>query len=111
MNTLVKDIDFIPDSSLESAACETKVTADLNTGRTRKLYIESYGCQMNFSDSEIVSSILFKEGFDTTSDLKAADVIFLNTCSIREKAELTVRARLRQINALKKTRPGMIVGV
>ena len=112
MNTLLTDIDFLPESKpAEADTCETKVTADINTGRTRKLYIESYGCQMNFSDSEIVSSILFKEGFDTTSDLNQADVIFLNTCSIREKAEQTVRARLRQINALKKTRPGMIVGV
>lgn len=112
MNTLLTDIDFLPESKpAATEACETKITADINTGRTRKLYIESYGCQMNFSDSEIVSSILFKEGFDTTSDLNVADVIFLNTCSIREKAEQTVRARLRQINVLKKTRPGMIVGV
>jgi len=111
MNTLLTSIDFIPEASAETAACETKVTTDVNTGRSRKLYIESYGCQMNFSDSEIVSSILFKEGFDTTSDLNQADVVFLNTCSIREKAEQTVRARLKQINALKKTRPGMMVGV
>jgi tRNA-2-methylthio-N6-dimethylallyladenosine synthase len=111
MNTLLTDIDFIPEVPVAPDACETKVTPDQNTGRLRKLYIESYGCQMNYSDSEIVSSILSKEGFDTTSDLNLADVVFLNTCSIREKAELTVRARLKQINALKKTRPGMIVGV
>ena len=53
----------------------------------RKLYIESYGCQMNFSDSEIVASILADNGFETTKDIEAADVIFVNTCSIREKAE------------------------
>ena len=111
MNSLLTDIDFIPEAPGQLEACETKVTPDQNTGRSRKLYIESYGCQMNYSDSEIVSSILSKEGFDTTSDLNIADVIFLNTCSIREKAEQTVRARLKQINALKKTRPGMIVGV
>ena len=111
MNSLLTDIDFIPEAPGQLESCETKVTPDQNTGRSRKLYIESYGCQMNYSDSEIVSSILSKEGFDTTSDLNIADVIFLNTCSIREKAEQTVRARLKQINALKKTRPGMIVGV
>ncbi len=78
---------------------------------SRKLYIESYGCQMNFSDSEIVASIMKKEGFDTTSDIKLADVIFLNTCSIRDKAEQTVRHRLMHINGLKKHKPGLLVGV
>ena len=57
----------------------------------KKMYIESYGCQMNFSDSEIVASILTKEGFSTTPNLEDADVVFVNTCSIREKAEQTVR--------------------
>jgi tRNA-2-methylthio-N6-dimethylallyladenosine synthase len=111
MDTLVKDIDFIDNRPAEAAACETTVTQEVNTGNTRKLYIESYGCAMNFSDSEIVSSILFKEGFDTTSELDKADVVFLNTCSIREKAEQTVRSRLAQINAQKKRRPGLIVGI
>jgi tRNA-2-methylthio-N6-dimethylallyladenosine synthase len=111
MDTIVKDIDFIDNRPAEAAACETNVTQEVNTGNTRKLYIESYGCAMNFSDSEIVSSILFKEGFDTTSQLELADVVFLNTCSIREKAEQTVRARLAQINAQKKRRPGLIVGI
>ena len=78
---------------------------------TRKLYIESYGCQMNFSDSEIVASILAKEGFDTTQVLDEADLVLVNTCSIREKAEITVRKRLEKFNAVKKTRPHMKVGV
>ncbi len=78
---------------------------------TRKLYIESYGCQMNFSDSEIVASILAKEGFDTTQVLDDADLVLVNTCSIREKAETTVRKRLEKFNAVKKTRPHMKVGV
>src|SRR5690606_31584355 len=82
-----------------------------HTGKQRKLYIESYGCQMNFSDSEIVASILAKEGFDTTSDIANADVAFLNTCAIREKAEQTVRNRLDHIQGLKKKKPGMLVGV
>ena len=92
--------------------CETvRVSRDQNTGKNRKLYIESYGCQMNFSDSEIVASILEGEGFDTTSDISQADVVFLNTCSIRDKAEQTVRNRLDHINGLKKRKPGMLVGV
>ena len=60
----------------------------------KKFYIESYGCQMNFSDSEIVASILHKEGFGATKNFEEADLILLNTCSIREKAEQTVRTRL-----------------
>jgi tRNA-2-methylthio-N6-dimethylallyladenosine synthase len=82
-----------------------------SNGNTRKLYIESYGCQMNFSDSEIVASILAREGFNTTQFLDEADLVLVNTCSIREKAELTVRKRLEKFNAVKKTRPHMKVGV
>jgi tRNA-2-methylthio-N6-dimethylallyladenosine synthase len=88
-----------------------KLLPDESTGKSRKLYIESYGCQMNYSDSEIVASILRKEGFDTTSDIYEADLVFLNTCSIREKAEQTVRNRLGQINLVKKQKPEMMVGV
>lgn len=80
-------------------------------GNSRKLYIESYGCQMNFSDSEIVASILAGEGFRTTAKMEEADLILVNTCSIREKAELTVRKRLEKFNAVKKFRPGLKVGV
>ena len=90
---------------------QVRVSAATRTGRTRKLYIESYGCQMNFSDSEIVSSILFEQGFDTTDQLDGADLVLLNTCSIREKAEQTVRMRLKQINGHKKRNPGLLVGV
>ncbi|NNF82124.1 MAG: tRNA (N6-isopentenyl adenosine(37)-C2)-methylthiotransferase MiaB [Flavobacteriaceae bacterium] len=78
---------------------------------SRKLYIESYGCQMNFSDSEIVASILEKEGFNTTQNLEDADLVLVNTCSIREKAEQTVRKRLEKYNAVKKINPGMKIGV
>lgn len=77
----------------------------------RKLYIESYGCQMNFSDSEIVASILTDQGFETTGDYKEADVIFINTCSIRENAEQRVRNRLKEFETAKSKNPGMIVGV
>jgi tRNA-2-methylthio-N6-dimethylallyladenosine synthase len=81
------------------------------SGNSRKLYIESYGCQMNFSDSEIVAAILAKEGFDTTQNLEEADLVLVNTCSIREKAEQTVRKRLEKFNAVKKGNPHMKVGV
>ena len=110
MEKLIEDIGLL--SGNESEANESfKVSADENTGKTRKLYIESYGCQMNFSDSEIVASILQKEGFDTTSRIEEADLVFLNTCSIREKAEKTVRDRLHHIRGFKKKKPEMIVGV
>ncbi|HEX9828218.1 MAG TPA: tRNA (N6-isopentenyl adenosine(37)-C2)-methylthiotransferase MiaB [Flavobacteriaceae bacterium] len=78
---------------------------------TRKLYIESYGCAMNFSDSEIVASILSNEGFNTTLNLEEADLVLVNTCSIRDKAEQTVRKRLQTYNAIKKINPNMKVGV
>src|SRR5690606_10133944 len=77
----------------------------------RKLYIESYGCQMNFSDSEIVASILMEKGFETTRDYKEADVVFINTCSIRENAEQRVRNRLKEFESAKAKNPGMVVGV
>lgn len=80
-------------------------------GNQRKLFIESYGCQMNFSDSEIVASILQNEGFNTTQNLEEADLVLVNTCSIREKAEQTVRKRLEKYNAVKKINPNMKVGV
>lgn len=110
MEKLIEDIGLL--SGNESEATKSfKVLADENTGKIRKLYIESYGCQMNFSDSEIVASILQKEGFDTTSRIEEADLVFLNTCSIREKAEKTVRDRLHHIRGFKKKKPEMIVGV
>lgn len=109
MEKLIVDIGLL--SEQQEPAEAIKLLPDESTGKARKLYIESYGCQMNFSDSEIVASILRQEGFDTTSDINQADVVFLNTCSIREKAELTVRNRLGQINSIKKTRPEMMVGI
>lgn len=80
-------------------------------GDGRKLYIESYGCQMNFADSEIVASILADTGFETTGDYHQADVIFINTCSIRENAEQRVRNRLSQFGVEKRRNPKLIVGV
>ncbi len=108
MEKLVEDIGLYGAGDVPG---EVRISQERNSGGNRKLYIESYGCQMNFSDSEIVASILKKEGFDTTSDIQQADVVFLNTCSIREKAEQTVRNRLNHISGLKKRKPGMLVGV
>lgn len=77
----------------------------------KKLFLESYGCQMNFSDSEIVASILREQGYNTTLKQEEADLILLNTCSVREKAEQTVRMRLSQFKNLKKDKPHLTVGV
>jgi tRNA-2-methylthio-N6-dimethylallyladenosine synthase len=77
----------------------------------RRFYIESYGCQMNFADSEIVASILHEEGFGATRNVEEADLILLNTCSIREKAEQTVRKRLTEFRKLKQAKPATLVGV
>lgn len=110
MSNIIQDIDIVDRNSQE--AMETvKTSKEENTGKTKKLYIESYGCQMNFADSEIVTSIMKENGYDTTSDFENADVVFLNTCSIREKAEQTVRNRLNHFNAVKKNKPEMTIGV
>ena len=78
---------------------------------TKKLFIESYGCAMNFSDSEIVASILSGNGYNTTQILEEADLVLVNTCSIRDKAEQTIRKRLEKYNAVKRINPKMKVGV
>jgi len=77
----------------------------------KKFYIESYGCAMNFSDSEVVAAILHQEGFGSTKLFEEADLILVNTCSIREKAELTIRKRLTEFRQAKKNKPGMLIGI
>ena len=77
----------------------------------KKFYIESYGCAMNFADSEVVASILQERGFGITQHFQEADIIFINTCSIREKAEATVRKRLTEFRKIKSYNPGLLVGV
>ncbi len=89
----------------------TSLVLEQNTNNTKKLFIESYGCQMNFSDSEVVASILANQGYNTTQNLEEADLVLVNTCSIRDKAEQTVRKRLEKYNAVKKINPTMKVGV
>ena len=111
MTHVIEDLDILDQSKQEEANCDVKISTESHNHKARKLYIESYGCQMNFSDSEIVTSILQKEGFDTTASFETADVILLNTCSIREKAEQTVRKRLSQFNQLKADRPEITIGV
>lgn len=97
--------------TIDESVQGTTISNKKDGKNSRNLYIESYGCAMNFADSEIVASILANEGFNTTDKLENADLILVNTCSIREKAELTVRKRLEKYNAVKKHRPHLKVGV
>ncbi len=107
MDLLVPDKTH--DESRQGEALLLDPVAGKNNGR--KLYIESYGCAMNFSDSEIVASILTESGFETTGDFTVADVVLINTCSIRENAEQRVRNRLKEFTVAKVKNPGMVVGV
>ncbi len=111
MTTLIKDLEILP-SIEEKELCELpKISLEQNTGNKRKLYIESYGCQMNYSDSEIVTAVMHANGFDTTSQPQLADVIFLNTCSIRDNAEQKVWKRLKEFNILKRKNPQLTIGI
>lgn len=103
----MEQVEKVIDEKIQGKALVTKAVE----GNTKKLFIESYGCQMNMNDSEIVASILAKEGFNTTQSLDDADLVLVNTCSIREKAEQTVRNRLQKYNHAKKRNPKMKVGV
>ena len=99
------------EKTIDESIQGTTISLDNNDTNSRKLYLESYGCAMNFADSEVVASILTKEGFSTTQKLEDADLVLVNTCSIRDKAEQTVRKRLQKFNAVKKDRPHLKVGV
>ena len=85
--------------------------SDKNSSSAKKFYIESYGCAMNFNDSEVIASILHGEGYGSTQVLEEASLILVNTCSIREKAEQTVRFRLNHFKGLKKRNSSLLVGV
>jgi tRNA-2-methylthio-N6-dimethylallyladenosine synthase len=111
MEQIISDLNILDQTIEQDENCGVKISVEGDGKALKKLYIESYGCQMNFSDSEIVTSILKKEGYDTTSSFENADVILLNTCSIREKAELTIRKRLSQFNKIKKNNPDITIGV
>ncbi|MEQ6125207.1 tRNA (N6-isopentenyl adenosine(37)-C2)-methylthiotransferase MiaB [Pseudotenacibaculum sp. MALMAid0570] len=103
----MKQIEKVIDEKIQGKALVT----ENKEGNSKKLFIESYGCQMNMNDSEIVASILSEQGFNTTQSIEDADLVLVNTCSIREKAETTVRNRLKKYNAVKKINPTMKVGV
>ena len=107
----VKELDSLSKNPLQHEG--TPVIDRLVNGKVsnKKAYIESYGCQMNFADSEVVASILNDEGYSITQVLDQASLVLVNTCSIREKAELTVRKRLEYFNSLKKKKSEMTVGV
>jgi len=106
-------LDYVTDKVQdESRQGEALAPCANDPNQYKKLfYIESYGCQMNFSDSEIVASILNKEGFGATRNYEDADLVLLNTCSIREKAEQTVRKRLTEFKKIKDAKPGMLIGM
>jgi len=109
---IIIDLKTLIDKKIDEKKQGNVLTIENQIVGTKKLYIESYGCQMNFSDSEIVASILNKENYSTTKDISEADLVFVNTCSIREKAEQTVRKRLEVYNSIKKSvNPKMVVGV
>ena len=106
------DLKTLIDKKIDETKQGNVLTIENQIVGTKKLYIESYGCQMNFSDSEIVASILSGEGFKTTQNIEEAEIVLVNTCSIREKAEQTVRKRLKFYNSIKKEKnPNMLVGV
>jgi tRNA-2-methylthio-N6-dimethylallyladenosine synthase len=86
-------------------------TEENNSIGTKKLYVESYGCQMNFSDSEVVASIMHENGYSTTRDIDEADVVLINTCSIRENAETRVRNRLTEFKSKKSKKPDLVIGI
>ncbi len=112
-NELINELKQHVNTPLEEArqgeALALEQVVEAQNGR--HFYIESYGCQMNFNDSEIVASILQKEGYGLSKDYESADIILLNTCSIRDKAEQRVRNRLKVINQVKKKRPDALVGI
>jgi tRNA-2-methylthio-N6-dimethylallyladenosine synthase len=108
MSQQIYHTDLLESDVIVSSRTESDVVP---TSTSKKYYIESYGCQMNVSDSEIVAAVLNQNGFTGTDNENDADLIFLNTCSIREKAELTVRNRLSQFKSLKKKNKGLVVGV
>ncbi len=109
MKQIISEIDII---DTDKEVCELpRISINKNTGKARKMYIESYGCQMNFADSEVVTAIMHENGFDTTDSPENADLILLNTCAIRDNAEQKVRFRLMHLKGYKKRNPLLTIGV
>ncbi|MEA5428988.1 tRNA (N6-isopentenyl adenosine(37)-C2)-methylthiotransferase MiaB [Arcicella lustrica] len=107
----MRNLEILTEEDKEALDLPRTTVDEIGKQDKKKLYIESYGCQMNFSDSEIVTSILQENGYATTSLFDEADVILLNTCAIRDNAEQKVRNRLKNFTHLKKKRPSLVVGV
>jgi tRNA-2-methylthio-N6-dimethylallyladenosine synthase len=105
---LVGESTKLHDENRQGEALDFTLDASPNG---KKFYVESYGCAMNFADSEVVASILHAEGFGSTKNFEEADLVLVNTCSIREKAELTIRKRLTEFRKVKRTKPGMLIGI
>lgn len=106
--------DFLKDKTHDESRQGEALDIHLQSSELKNnkhFYIESYGCQMNFSDSEIVASILAQNGFSLTPDISKADLILINTCAVRDRAEQTVRNRLQAFNDLKQQKPGLLIGV
>jgi tRNA-2-methylthio-N6-dimethylallyladenosine synthase len=95
----------------ETRQGEATLVESVKNGTGKKLYVESYGCQMNFSDSEVVASIMANEGYTTTRNVDEADIVLINTCSIRENAETRVRNRLTEFKIKKEKNPDLVVGI
>ena len=107
-------LDYVKNKQHDESRQGEALNIELETSEFKNdkfFYIESYGCQMNFSDSEIVASILAKQGYSLTADIFSSDLILLNTCAVRDKAEQTVRKRLQSVNELKEQKPGLLIGM
>jgi len=109
MTNIIKDLEILDPAN--STSVDYRVSSEAEIPGTRKVYIETYGCQMNFADTEIILSVMQQNGFTSTSNIQSADLIFLNTCSIRENAEQKVRNRLEHLRGLKKKNPDIKIGV
>lgn len=108
--TRISELTILQPADKEDLDLPRTLSDELTTGKKR-LYIESYGCQMNFADSEIVAAVMRNAGYATTATAENADVIFLNTCAIRENAEQKVRNRLKHLSGLKRNKPELLVGL
>ncbi|MBC7388968.1 MAG: tRNA (N6-isopentenyl adenosine(37)-C2)-methylthiotransferase MiaB [Opitutaceae bacterium] len=109
MTSLIKDLDIL--TEVQTLVPEFKTTPEENVPGSRKIYIETYGCQMNYSDSEIVMAVMQQNGYSSTSNIESADLILLNTCSIRDNAEQKVRSRLMHLKGFKRRNKNLKIGI
>ncbi len=109
MTSLIKDLEIL--TEVQVHVPEFKTTPEENVPGSRKIYIETYGCQMNYSDSEIVMAVMQQNGYSSTSNIESADLILLNTCSIRDNAEQKVRSRLMHLKGFKKRNKNLKIGI